>query len=109
MLLALQVHQDPLGQAGDRRGFANNPGCPAGYCQIWSRNLANGDVAAVLYNRDSTAHNITMDFSLVVPASWQQASLYDLWAHATVGTFSGSYTAAVNPHGVVAVRMTRTQ
>jgi alpha-galactosidase len=104
----IAIHQDPMGVAGDRRGFTNDPGCPVGYCQLWSKPLANGDLAALMYNRDTSPHNITMPFG-VLNATWAdaKASLYDVWAHQTVGTFTDSYTALVEGHGVVMVRMTK--
>lgn len=104
----LSIHQDPLGAAGDRRGFTADPGCGAGMCQIWSRPLANGDVFAVLYNRDTAAHGITLDFSLLGPGwAGKAAAFYDVWEHAAVpGTHTGSYAAQVAGHGVVALRAT---
>jgi len=127
----IAVHQDPLAVPGDRRGFTADPGCAQGYCQIWcaasdtlamcctlpqlartvavrrSRPLANGDLAAVMYNRGTASQTITLNFG-VANSSWagKRASLYDLWQHNTVGVFTGSYSATVEGHGVVAVRMT---
>lgn len=102
----IAVHQDAAAIAGDRRGFTNDPGCPAGYCQIWSRQLANGDWAGVMYNRDTVPHNITMPIALVNPA-WAGAtvSAYDLWQHASVGNLTGTYAGLVQGHGVIALRL----
>jgi hypothetical protein len=78
----IAVHQDALAQAGDRRGFASDPGCGTNNCQIWyattalrrihvaavtvvecrSKNLQNGDIAAVMYNKDNNAHTMTLNF-----------------------------------------------
>lgn len=73
-----------------------------------SKPLANGDIAGVAYNRDNVTHQITMDFG-VLNGSWAGASvsMYDLWQHETIGTFTGSYVATVPGHGVVAARLTR--
>lgn len=105
----IAVHQDAAGMPGDRRGFTADPGCPPGYCQIWSRPLANGDVAAVMYNRDTSPHTITLPFGMV-NASWagKTANLYDLWQHTAIPNVASSYTSVVAGHGVVAVRMTLT-
>jgi alpha-galactosidase len=106
----LAVHQDPLGQPGDRRGYASDAGCGATSCQLWSRNLANGDVAAVLYNRgDAPVATMTFPFELL-GGSWGPATVargYNLWEHAPVaGNLTGHFSAAVPAHGVVALRLT---
>ena len=40
----LSIHQDAAGIAGDRRGFASNPGCAKTQCQLWSRTVGSGEV-----------------------------------------------------------------
>lgn len=82
------------------RASAASPSCR-------SRPLANGDLATVAYNRDTTPHNITINFG-VANSSWagKSASLYDLWQHQSLGVFTGSAVVSVEGHGVVAVRMT---
>ena len=77
-------------------------------CQVWARPLSDGSQAVVLYNRGNYTHSIMVQFSkLGWPAS-TTATVRDLWLHADVGTFAGSYTASkVLPHGVVMVKVTR--
>ena len=127
----IAVNQDKLGKPGDRvdlwpcpgdsRKFAPSPPrtnqsvnekifvvVGSLTCQVWARPLSDGSQAVVLYNRGNYTHSITVQFSkLGWPAS-TTATVRDLWQHADVGTFTGSYTASkVLPHGVVMVKITR--
>jgi alpha-galactosidase len=85
--------------------------------------LSGGAAAVILFNRNTVAANITAnwceskslhlmfclsdsprsDLGLSPSASMQ---VRDLWAHSNVGTFTGSYTATVQPYGVVFVKLT---
>ena len=101
----IAVDQDPLGHAGDRRANATSG------AQVWSRNLANGDVAIVLYN----AHNhnaVPVSFTLEqvgLPA----AAVYtvrDLWARTDLPNITtGNYTTAtaIKPHDVMFLRLAK--
>jgi len=99
----IAVHQDRLGIAGDRIGYATDAGCPAMMCQLWGRPLSGYAYAAVMYNRDSVAHNITFDFRQANITGTM--SVRDLWEHKDVADGVSSYTALVEGHGVVAVRL----
>jgi len=100
------VNQDPLKKAGDRV-YTNSCGeSSSTTCQVWSKPLANGSYALVLYNSGAATHNITASFSLI---GWSgaQATVRDLWAHANLGTFTGSFTAQVPSHGNSMVTVTK--
>jgi len=76
--------------------------------QVWAKPLANGDVALLAFNRDTqpAVANLTMAF-----AGWPEgasATLYDVWAHASLGSVTGSWSVEVAPHDVYMVRATRT-
>jgi alpha-galactosidase len=95
------VDQDPLGMQGTLVAT------PQTGLQVWSKPLSGGNVRAVaLLNRNATAASITVTFAQIgLPNA--QASVRDLWQHADLGSFNGSYTASVIPsHGVVMVRVT---
>lgn len=78
---------------------------PAGAAEVWAGPLANGDVAVVLFNRASSAVTMTADFERVGIFS-PSASARDINAHTNLGTFTGAYTATVQPHAVQFVRFT---
>jgi alpha-galactosidase len=73
--------------------------------QIWSKRLSgSGNVAVVLLNRGGSTANITVNWSSISLSG--SASVRDLWAHASRGSFTNSYTASVPSHGVVMLKIT---
>jgi hypothetical protein len=77
---------------------------------VWSKPHSGSNTRAVaLFNRnDSGSASITVQWSaLGIPGG--AAAVRDLWTHADLGTFSGSYTATSVPsHGVVMLKVTGT-
>lgn len=94
----IAVNQDDRIGAGDRvAGKASGP-------QIWSRPLANGDTAVVLYNAGKDPVEIAASWAMVgVPAGAHRVR--DLWAQADLGTFAAGYTATVSPRDVRFLRV----
>lgn len=76
--------------------------------QVWSKPLANGDVALLAFNRDTSpvVANLTVAFAGWPPGA--SASLYDVWAHKPLGQVTGAWSVNVAPHDVYMVRATRT-
>jgi alpha-galactosidase len=96
----IAVDQDPLGAQGTLVAT------PQGGLQIWSKPLSGGNVrAVVLFNRNGSAASTTVSFTQIgLPNG--QATVRDLWQHADLGMFNGSYTATSVPsHGVVMLRI----
>ena len=96
------VDQDPLGKQGTLVAT------PQSGLQVWSKTLTGSNVRAVaLLNRNGSAASITVTFAQL-GLSGGTASVRDLWQHADLGTFNGSYTAANVPsHGVAMLRITQ--
>jgi alpha-galactosidase len=96
----IAVDQDPLGAQGMLVAT------PQAGLQVWSKPLSGGNVRAVtLLNRNGAAASITVSFTQIgLPNA--PATVRDLWQHADLGNYDGSYTAnAVPSHGVVMVRI----
>jgi alpha-galactosidase len=96
----VSVDQDPLGAQGTLVAT------PQTGLQVWSKPLSGGSVRAVaLLNRTTGAASITVTFAQIgLPNA--PASVRDLWQHADLGTFNGTYTAnAIPSHGVVMLRI----
>ena len=75
--------------------------------QIWAKPLLLGEVAVLAFNRyeGNLVANITMNM-----LGWPEdatATFYDLWAHASLGKFTGVISVTVAPHDVVMLRATR--
>ncbi|OHF02904.1 hypothetical protein CORC01_01662 [Colletotrichum orchidophilum] len=68
---------------------------------LWAGDLANGDVAVLLAEMRNASRQMTLQFSDLGITS---ATVKDLWANKTV-TNANSYTAQVNPHGSLALRL----
>jgi len=68
--------------------------------------LAGGGRAVLLFNRGATPVNITVDNDALGYASTMRARVRNLWRHKEVGNWKGSYSATVEPHGVVMLRLT---
>jgi alpha-galactosidase len=94
----IAVDQDKLGIQG-RRVSKN------GDREVWVKPLTGGARAVLLFNRgkDPVDFGFTWD-QLGLPAK-QRAKVRDLWAHRDLGRRSGSYSAMVEPHGVVMLKV----
>ncbi len=92
----IAIDQDPLGRQGYRvaRQLVT---------EIWQKPLANGDLAVGLFNRSNQAANITAPWSdLLIDGEYQ---VRDLWQHKDMGFYSQSYSAEVESHGCVMLRL----
>jgi len=90
----IAVDQDPLGMQG-RRVKRN------GEQEVWSRQLADGSRAVVLFNRGAQEKEISVSWTDIGYPPHLAANVRDLWAHKDLGKLSGSFSAAVPGHGVV--------
>ncbi|WP_294391669.1 glycoside hydrolase family 27 protein [uncultured Sphingomonas sp.] len=94
----IAVDQDRMGQQGHRVWRD-------GKQEVWSKPLADGGRAVLLWNRDEAAKTISADWiALGLPATLKLRTR-DLWAHKDLGRNSGRFSAEVPPHGVVMVRL----
>jgi len=98
----IAVNQDKLGKQGKR--IAKDT---LSFTQIWSRPLSDcGSVAVVLLSlRSDLPSNVEASFS-DVGISTTRACVRDLFARQPLGMHSNSFTAKVNPSGVVMVKLT---
>lgn len=95
----IAVNQDAAGREGVRIK-------QSGETEIWLKSLANpNEKAIILFNRGSSAQNISVTWTdISLPAG--KASVRDLWAHVDRGEFTNSYSANVERHGVVMLKIT---
>jgi alpha-galactosidase len=94
----IAIDQDKLGKEAIR--VAKN-----GDLEVWSRPLADGGRAVGLFNRGEQSAKVTARWSDLGLSGALQVR--DLWAHADKGVFAGEYSADVQPHSVVLVKVTR--
>ena len=72
--------------------------------QVWSKPLADGSRAVLLFNRASVPSAITANWGSV-GIKTREARVRDLWAHTDTSGVTGRYTATVPSHGVVMLRV----
>jgi alpha-galactosidase len=93
----IAIDQDALSQQGYRA--SRN-----GMCEIWKKPLSDGHLGVGIFNRG--------DKTRAVPAHWSDLEISgkyqvrDLWAHTDIGVFDSAYSAEVEPHGSVLLRLT---
>ncbi len=92
----IAVDQDSLGREG-RRVHKD------GDLEIWAKQLAGGNRAAVLFNRSATDQQVTLNWEDLDYPSHISATIRDLWQHKELGKFTGKFTAMVASHGVVMI------
>ena len=92
----IAVDRDPLGVEG-HRVWEEGP------LEIWMKPLADGSKAVGLFNREQSTIKITLKFSQIGIIG--RATVRDLWTRKDLGVFDGSYSADVQEHGVVMIRV----
>ena len=92
----IAVNQDPLGRQG-RRVWKD------GDLEVWSKPLAAGARAVILFNRGASEQEITAKWSDLYYPDDLSASVRDLWEKKDLGKAKGKFSAKVEPHGVVMV------
>ena len=94
----IAVDQDKLGQQGRRVR-------KDGDLEVWSKTLADGSRAVILFNRGENSSKIAVAWEEIGYPARLTAKVRDLWLHKDLGSFAGSYSAEVAPHSVVMVRV----
>lgn len=94
----LDVNQDILGRQATRRGVE-------GDLEVWARPLADGTVAAGLFNRGFITTSIRADWPALGISGTQPVR--DLWLRKDLGEYSGSFSTEVPPHGAVMIKIGR--
>lgn len=92
------IDQDPLGKVATRRTPYEENGV------VWSRPLANGDVAVALMNRGDEVRDIELPFQMI--GSAKAYSIRDLYLHEELGVFERKFVGKKIPaHGTMMLRL----
>jgi alpha-galactosidase len=67
--------------------------------EIIVKELSDGSKAFGLFNRNSEARVVVADWKTLGFSGLQR--LRDVWRHKDIGTYEGSFSAKVPPHGIV--------
>ena len=94
----IAIDQDKLGKQGHRVARTAST-------DVWKKNLAGGSLAVALLNRDDHEMTITGNWKDLKLKDGANYAVRDLWAHADLGNFTGSYSAKVGPHATAIVKL----
>lgn len=97
----IAVDQDPMGVQG-RRIHKD------GDLEIWTRPLAGGDRAVVLFNRGAVPAQMSVTWEQLQYPAGLKANVKDLWSKKVTKNVKGSFGGTVASHGVIMVRITPT-
>lgn len=98
----LAIHSDSLFIAGERLRRSETG------AQVWTRPLANGDYAAVLYNANNqTAQTISMTWSDVHWSNDDTVLVRDLWANKDLTTTTNGITYEIPHHDILFLRLSK--
>jgi alpha-galactosidase len=73
--------------------------------EVWVKPLSGGANAVLLLNRGQDTANFGFTWDQLGFADRQRAKVRDLWAHRYLGRRSKSFSATVEPHGVVMLKV----
>jgi alpha-galactosidase len=94
----IAIDQDVLGRAGERV-YADGP------IEVWTRPLANGDMAVGIFNRGDYQSPVELDMACI--GIQHPVLARDLWAHKSLGRVSTPFNSVVPKHGVVLLRLSQ--
>ncbi|HTP68816.1 MAG TPA: glycoside hydrolase family 27 protein [Dongiaceae bacterium] len=94
----IAVNQDKLGRQG-RRVHKD------GDFEVWSKTLADGSRAVILFNRGATEQDLRVNWEEIGYPAHLSAKVRDLWIHKDLGPSTGSFSAKVASHSVVMVKI----
>ena len=92
----IEVDQDPLGKSGYRVSKIED-------MEVWIKHLEDNSVAVGLFNRGKEPVKVTALWSDLGIKGKQKVR--DIWREKDLGTFDEKYSASVERHGVVMLRM----
>jgi len=102
---AILLNRDVIGVDQDSAGVQGHRVWKDGDREVWSKPLADGSRAVLLWNRGSTAATISVDWAMLgYPASLTMKAR-DLWLHKDLGRIGGRFTASVPSHDVVMITL----
>jgi alpha-galactosidase len=95
----IAVDQDRLGVQGHRVWKDGN-------AEVWTKPLAGGGRALLLFNRGEAPAKIRATAEHLGYPAGVRARVRDLWMHKDVGRWTGAIEASVEPHGVAMFTVT---
>jgi alpha-galactosidase len=95
---AIAVNQDKLGIQGKKVR-------DDGDLEVWSKPLKDGGLAVILFNRGTGKATVNVSWEELGLKCGKPAKVRDLWIHRDFGKFLDGFSAEVESHGVVMLKM----
>jgi alpha-galactosidase len=89
----------------DKRGIQGSKIRDDGDYEVWSKPLKDGSKAVILFNRDSKKAEMKVTWEELGFKNDKAAKVKDLWLHRDLGKFVNGFSAEVDPHGVVVLKV----
>jgi len=96
----IAIDQDPLGEQGRRVR-------DAGDLEVWTRQLADGGHAVILFNRGAVDASMAVSWVEIGLPYDAEPAVRDLWAHRDLGRIKDHFVTEVPSHDVVMIRVAR--
>eukprot|EP00326_Haptolina_ericina_P038680 CAMPEP_0181255438 /NCGR_PEP_ID=MMETSP1096-20121128/49148_1 /TAXON_ID=156174 ORGANISM="Chrysochromulina ericina, Strain CCMP281" /NCGR_SAMPLE_ID=MMETSP1096 /ASSEMBLY_ACC=CAM_ASM_000453 /LENGTH=109 /DNA_ID=CAMNT_0023353563 /DNA_START=285 /DNA_END=614 /DNA_ORIENTATION=+ len=97
---AIAINQDFEAVPGDVA-----TACNGSSQEVWVRRLTNGDFAIALTNWLDGVQRMTFCLDALLWPHGTTAAARDVWALRDLGTFSGSFSADIDPHDTLLLRV----
>ncbi|KAF9448720.1 carbohydrate-binding module family 35 protein [Macrolepiota fuliginosa MF-IS2] len=95
----IALNQDSLGKSiSFRRRYTNDH-------DVWAGPLSDGSTVAVILNWQNSTRSVTFDLTDV---GFRSATASDLFSGKSLGTLTSSYTATVDAHGIIVLKLSGT-
>uniref|UniRef100_UPI0035CB3446 alpha-galactosidase n=1 Tax=uncultured Sphingomonas sp. TaxID=158754 RepID=UPI0035CB3446 len=102
---AILLNRDVIAVDQDTSGAQGRRVAVSGTSEVWSKPLADGGRAVLLFNRGAAPATITAQWTALGYPARTTLAARDLWQHKDLGRVQGRYTATVAAHGVVMIRL----
>jgi alpha-galactosidase len=103
--LSILTNAEVIAVSQDLHGKQGHKVSSQGGLEVWAGPLSDGWVA-ILLNRNTSPASITARWNEIGIPQGTECNVRDLWQHKNLGKFSNSFNSAVQPHGVVMVKLT---
>ena len=104
-ILEILTNREVIAVNQDRLGMQGRKVSDGGAVEVWMKPLAGSARAVILFNRGSVRTPVQVSWEEIGLAPKSEAQVRDLWTREDLGLSTERFRTAVEPHGVVMVRI----
>ena len=98
----IAVDQDPLGRQGYPVGAMHHGKLRA---EVWAKPLEDGSIAVGLFNLGGRTRRVTVAWEAIGLHDRRACQVRDLWAGEDLGEFAGDFSALIDTHDAMLLRL----